>query len=892
MDLRFFVRAACLAVAEITRCRAALLLLWAAALPAFAATSSHVGGADYLLPTENLGGFLETVSHVQSGTAVSKPAATRLYRAFDGQSYEMQEFRGRYVKVLLPADASAPFTPDHLEELVYRLDEIYALNRDILQFEPAGNGLLGVAFVSKTCGSGCGLIGAKGIEIQASPLNYELIIDELDAGRLQSILVHELVHNFDAFASYLHYLPDHAHAWTDFFENFAAYRYGRQSLKGEAPDDAFSSPVSAAWKEYVADNTASWTSCVRDAGCGASGLSANNYWAMPYYRMEALYGTDAMLRSFAFLSDYVRQNPAPVSAEAREGLRILSLAHGTGVNIACHMDSLKWPLSDQLRNELRSRFGQPDPLCDDADQDGFIAITGDCDERNPSRHALGAEIPSNAIDDDCDQMTDERNLVETAYGGKADNFVQPVPTRLPFEVAGSAANPDDDDMFSFPVGASGRVLVTLCADDAFTGWAAALDAAGNFVENGTWYVYRPEVGCTSATFDYGELTSGAVAVIPDASAGGYTLTASATEDLPEDHSVYLAAIPRAAGGVSLQISDPQRRLQQLGADELEVWIPGTDVRLSIPYAPETAVTLNRNSTPQLSDGLLYQARMRPQVNGRPLLAFSAGHLFRYQAGAEEIPQVDHRYSGAWFDPAHEGEGFIVEVLENDRALVYWFTYHADGRQRWMLGVGAVSGNRIEVGEVMDSSGGRFGSDFDPADVSLQTAGSLSISFQGCAEALVNYSIDNTGGSQMLTRLTHVYGHRCGVGDSPPASDLSGSWYDPAHDGEGFVVEQVGADRAAVYWFTYNAQGEQTWLFNTGIIEDNGIVFPELLQPVGGQFGRSFDPATVRLDPWGSLELRLDCDGGQAAYEPLAGGFSAGKQNLVNLTRLQGSGCAP
>jgi len=888
MDLRFFVRAAFSAGAGITKCLSAVLLLWAAAAQAFAGQY----GSDYLYPSSARGGYLVSNATSQAAGPSSNLKSTTNYRSFGGQSYTLGEHRGRFVSVLAPAgvDEGPFFTADHLEELVDRLDELYALYRDILQLEPYGGGLLTIAFVPDTCGTGCGLLGAKGIEIRSEPQNYELIIRELDAGRLESILVHEMVHNFDAYAHHLHYLPDHPHAWTDFFQYFAAYRYGRQTAHGEAPDDAFQSPVSAAWKDYIADPTASWASCVNDGGCTDSGLSANNVWAMPYYRMEALYGVDAILDSFGFLSDYITRFPAPVDAEGKEALRVLSLAHGAGVNLACHIESLKWPVPEKLRTQLQSLFGADDPLCSDADHDGFVAITGDCDEGDPARHVLATETERNGLDDDCDGLTDEKLLVEAMLGANPDNFDRVELPGLPFEAEGSAADAGDLDLFAFPLGTTRRLRATLCAAHGFTGWAAALDANGDFIDTGTYYTYQAGAGCSSATFDYAGLGEAIIAVMPDKSSGGYSLTVSEANDFPHDHSVHLAAIPRAAGGVELRISDPQRRLAALGADELEVWISGTHVRRTVPYSADARVILDHSNTAELTHGALYQARLRPKADDRPLLAFSAGHRFRYNDQAGSLPQADHRHSGAWFDREHRGEGFLVEVLEAGRAVVYWFTYGDDGRQRWLIGVGEVDGNRLVFDEMLESHGGRFGPDFDPDDVVLTPAGTLSITFNGCSDAVANYSIDNVGGNQVLTRLTDIDGHRCGSAEEAPASDLTGSWYDPSHSGEGFVLEQLAGDQAAVYWFTYDANGEQAWLFNTGRIEGNRITFPELLQPQGAQFGRSFDPASVRLEPWGRLELELDCAGGEAAYQPSAQGFTNGVQRLVNLTRLQKSGC--
>ena len=36
------------------------------------------------------------------------------------------------------------------------------------------------------------------------------------------------------------------------------------------------------------------------------------------------------------------------------------------------------------------------------------------------------------------------------------------------------------------------------------------------------------------------------------------------------------------------------------------------------------------------------------------------------------------FSGSWFDPARAGEGFVVQILDDGRALVTWFTYPPEG----------------------------------------------------------------------------------------------------------------------------------------------------------------------------------------------------------------------
>jgi hypothetical protein len=53
-------------------------------------------------------------------------------------------------------------------------------------------------------------------------------------------------------------------------------------------------------------------------------------------------------------------------------------------------------------------------------------------------------------------------------------------------------------------------------------------------------------------------------------------------------------------------------------------------------------------------------------------------------------------SAAWFDPAREGEGFMLEILDNDYALMYWFTYDIEGEQNWYIATGDFSGTDTDI----------------------------------------------------------------------------------------------------------------------------------------------------------------------------------------------------
>lgn len=257
-------------------------------------------------------------------------------------------------------------------------------------------------------------------------------------------------------------------------------------------------------------------------------------------------------------------------------------------------------------------------------------------------------------------------------------------------------------------------------------------------------------------------------------------------------------------------------------------------------------------------------------------------------------------SSAWFDPAHDGEGFLLEILAGGRAQAYWFTYDGEGNQDWYVAIGEIRGNRILFPELLRVSGGEFGPGFDPDKVVRTPVGSASFIWSSCDAGEMKWVIDRDGGPrrqgrQSLTRLTRLMGLDCGRPILPPERPegrLSGSWYDPSHSGEGYVLEVLFDSRVLVYWFSYDEQGKRRWFVGVGEIVDGKLLFPDMLTTRGGIFGDGFDPATVKRLPWGSLELELGCNSGTARFEPTEPGFPAGTLNLSRLTLLNGLSCEP
>jgi len=251
-------------------------------------------------------------------------------------------------------------------------------------------------------------------------------------------------------------------------------------------------------------------------------------------------------------------------------------------------------------------------------------------------------------------------------------------------------------------------------------------------------------------------------------------------------------------------------------------------------------------------------------------------------------------SGNWFAPEHDGEGFVLEVLNDETAVMYWFTYApSQGRQLWMLGVGEVDGDSIYFDKVLQPFGARFGDDFDPDDVVLPRWGDVTLRFADCNHAVATYSGPDEFGANFLSvqRLTGHLGLECEGPVSQTPNLLSGSWFDPDRDGEGWTISRINETTAVGLWFTYSPEGEPFWLIGVGEISQDRVMFDEMLELTNGRFGPGFDPDEVTTVPWGSVRIEnIGCDSIHTQWTPTQSGFSAGERTLTRLTRIDGLGC--
>lgn len=118
--------------------------------------------------------------------------------------------------------------------------------------------------------------------------------------------------------------------------------------------------------------------------------------------------------------------------------------------------------------------------------------------------------------------------------------------------------------------------------------------------------------------------------------------------------------------------------------------------------------------------------------------------------------------------------------------------------------------------------------------------------------------------------------------------FTGSWYDPAQNGQGVSIEVLPDNRMLAFWFTFNPDGtRQTWLIGAGTYGGSMAWMPAVDMPAGGRWIPNFDSEQVVSNTWGNLTLTFqDAEHGKVAFESTTG-YGSGSMSLVRLTRPAG-----
>ena len=115
--------------------------------------------------------------------------------------------------------------------------------------------------------------------------------------------------------------------------------------------------------------------------------------------------------------------------------------------------------------------------------------------------------------------------------------------------------------------------------------------------------------------------------------------------------------------------------------------------------------------------------------------------------------------------------------------------------------------------------------------------------------------------------------------------LSGTWYNPDRDGEGFIIDVANAGNIVISFYTYDNTGQQMWLIGTGDV-DGSVAVIDFYVTEGGFYGSGFDPELVNRAFWGTgIFTFSECATGVADIMPSLEFAAEFEDMSTNITRL-------
>ena len=132
------------------------------------------------------------------------------------------------------------------------------------------------------------------------------------------------------------------------------------------------------------------------------------------------------------------------------------------------------------------------------------------------------------------------------------------------------------------------------------------------------------------------------------------------------------------------------------------------------------------------------------------------------------------------------------------------------------------------------------------------------------------------------------------GNFPPGTIVpafTGSWFDPAQDGHGLLVEVLPNNQFLAAWFAFNPAGTaQAWFVGVGTYSGDTAIISDTIQPTGGRWIPNFDTSRIANNRWGTLKFTFtDCNHGKVEFAS-SSGYGTGSMNLTRLTQPAGLSC--
>jgi hypothetical protein len=344
---------------------------------------------------------------------------------------------------------------------------------------------------------------------------------------------------------------------------------------------------------------------------------------------------------------------------------------------------------------------------------------------------------------------------------------------------------------------------------------------------------------------------------------------------------------------------------EAGWTTLQEWMASND-----RTAPDVAA-LRANCRSTGAGGCRFDAASDALVRSAPL-------THRRTSLTDVLAVLGNPAGGLWTSPDFPSDGLMIEELDTplgslpngeQRYTVYWYTWapagDAKAGPRWIVGTGRSHESTIYVDDLIEVAGGRFATLLDPQALRVNGWGSLVFAL-GERPGILRYRGPPAWGSGERRLHQSV---KAGTGAPPDLADApfatldfnaSGTYYDPAHPGQGWVLgqhEAGGKIASLLVWYTHDIAGKPSWLYGVDANAADGLSFAMTRAVQGGTFETGVAPAFPFHQPWGTVTLTRDeCDITTVAWQSNVAGYGSGVVPVARLTRpwqrFDPMGCRP
>ncbi len=198
--------------------------------------------------------------------------------------------------------------------------------------------------------------------------------------------------------------------------------------------------------------------------------------------------------------------------------------------------------------------------------------------------------------------------------------------------------------------------------------------------------------------------------------------------------------------------------------------------VTINFPSCAAATVNYSLVDDTISGSFPMIRISSENNQlcEQLLTGNIANVQKSQASKKNFKTDDSMHinsglNGGWYNTGTSGQGFLLEVLpDTNKIFLAWFTYDTDlpssnvtsvigdAGHRWLTGIGEIDNNNNSVYiDLKLTSNGLFDNPQTVSTSEPTTYGNLTLSFDDCANASIDYNLSSLGlsGTIPLNRIS-------------------------------------------------------------------------------------------------------------------------------------------